>query len=160
MLMSFFVVVGISGAVYSARQYEKRLEQDIARKQEQLARVLDVRVEHENLKTRIAAREEELKRNPDFNLTSFLEREANTVGFTQPVNIQSKGDVANDGFREITADVKIRKADLPKIVDYLHRIETAPHRLTVKELRIRTTFGSKSELDADLEVSHLAPQET
>ena len=160
MLVSFFALALVGGGIWLGNKHLTRLEQEITRKQDQLKRIEEVRTEHETLKAQIAQLEGQMKQNPDFNLTSFLERAATEVAFTEAPTIQTKGETANEGFREIAVDVRLRKASLDKIVTYLHKIETAPERLTVKNLRIRTTFGSRSSLDVDIEVSVMAPQET
>jgi general secretion pathway protein M len=160
MLVSFFALLLVGGGTLSARNYLKRRQQELERKQGQLTRVEEVRAEHEALKGQISKLEEELKRDSNFNLTAFLERTSTEVGFTEPVNIQSKGETVNNGFKEIAVEVRIRKASLDRLVSYLYLIENAPQRLTMKSLRIHTAFGNKSDLDAELEVSMLAPQET
>jgi hypothetical protein len=56
--------------------------------------------------------------------------------------------------------VKLRKRSLEELVRYLYAIETAPQRLTVKSLRVRTSYRSKSELNISLDVTALKPQES
>jgi len=159
MLACFLVLGLLSTAVYSGNKYLNRQEQDIARKQDQLTRVLTIRMEHETLKRQIEALENELKSDADFNLTSFLERSSNDIGFDRTVNIQTKGETAGDGFTERAVEVKVRKAPLDKIIRLLYMVEVAPQRLSIKSLRIRTAFGSREKLDADFEVTLLTPQE-
>lgn len=158
-LVVFFVLLVLGFASWSGNRYLVKLEQDNTRKQEQLGRVLEARMAHEELRGQIDALEALLKQNGDFNLTSFLERLANEQQFPQTVNIQTKGEQVKEGVKEVTVEVRIRKAPLEKIVRYLHAIESAPQHLQVRNLRIRTTFNSRSELDLELEVVVLAPQE-
>jgi general secretion pathway protein M len=159
LLVGFFSLAGLGGTGWAGKTYLSRLDRDIQRKQDQLSRVEAVRTEHQTLKAQIDKLEQELKQNPDFNLTAYLERTSTEVGFTDPANIQSKGEVAGDGFKEISVDVRVRKAPLDKIVTYLYQIERSPQRLNVKRLRVYPAFGSKTDLNAELEVSVLAPQE-
>lgn len=159
-LVAFLVLLLVGSASWSGNRYLQRLNQENLRRQEQLVRVLEVQLSHEELKRQIDALETQLKSNEEFNLTSFLEREANTLAFPQSVNIQTKGDSVNEGVRSLSVEVKIRKAPLEKIVKYLHVIESAKERLQVQNLRIRTTFNSRAELDCELEVVVLTPQES
>ncbi|MFM7202429.1 MAG: hypothetical protein ACKO6N_16725 [Myxococcota bacterium] len=158
-LSAFFLMVLVGTAAWSGNRYLNRLEQENQRKQEQLVRILEVQLGYDELKKQITDLEAQLKGNVEFNLTSFLENTANTISFPNQVNIQSKGEETNEGVRSVKAEVKVRKAPLESILKYLHAVESAPQRLHVKNLRIRTTFNSRAELDMELEVVVLTPQE-
>lgn len=159
-LVAFFIAIVVGSAAYSGNRYLQRLSQDNIRRQEQLVRVLEIQLAHDELKGQIDALEALLKSNGDFNLTSFLERTANDLQFPQTVNIQTKGESVAEGVRSLAVEVKIRKAPLEKILRYLHAIESTAQRLQVKNLRIRTTFNSRQELDCELEVIVLTPQDS
>lgn len=159
-LVGFLIALVVGSAAYSGNRYLQRLSQDNIRKQDQLVRVMEIRMAHDELKQQIDALEAQLKTNGEFNLTSFLERTANDLQFPQTVNIQTKGEQVTEGVRALAVEVKIRKAPLKKILRYVHAIESTAQRLQVKNLRIRTTFNSRQELDCELEVVVLTPQES
>lgn len=154
-IIAFFGVSSLWG-----RSYIRRLNEDIDRKKDQLARIQEIESEHTSLVEQIKKLEDSLKSGKDFNLTAFLERVGNDISFPSPISIQSKGEASNNGFSEKTMEVRIRKAPLDKVTKYLYQVEGAPERLNVKTMRIRTAFGSRSDLDADFEISYLIPQET
>ncbi len=154
------ILVGVVALGFiSGRRYIHRLNEDIARKEQQLQRLVDVRSDYVQLKSRIEALEEKMGKGEDFSLTAFLERSANGIGFSEPVNIQSRGETANEGFTETLVDVKIRKAALDQIIRYLFAVETAPQQLRIKSVRLKTTFRSRELLDAEIEVVQLIPRE-
>ncbi len=158
-MVTTIVVVVTLLAVLQAKKHLRYLEQEIARKEQQLALVQAETTRFENLKRQISALEKQLGENPDFNLTAFLEREADKVGMADAISINTRGETAKEGFLETMVSVKLRKRSLVDVVRYLYAIETAPQLLVVKSLRIRTTYRSRSDLNVDIDVSIMTPQE-
>ncbi len=159
-MVTTIVVVVTLVAVLQAKKHLRYLEQEIARKQQQLELVRAETERYQALKQQIAAIEKQLSENPDFNLTAFLEREADKLGMSDAISINTRGETAKEGFLETLVNVKLRKRSLVDIVRYLYAIETAPQHLVIKSLRIRTSYGSRSDLHVDLDVSIMTPQET
>ncbi len=158
MVSTIFVVVTLL-VVVQARKHLRYLEQEITRKEQQLALVQAETERYQKLKRQISALEKQLGENPDFNLTAFLEREADKLDMADAISINSRGETAKEGFTETTVSVKLRKRSLVDVVRYLYAIETAPQLLVVKSLRIRTTYGSRANLNVDIDISIMTPQE-
>ena len=159
-MVTTIVVVLTLIAVIQAKKHLRYLEQEIGRKEQQLELVQAETERYQTLKQQISAIEKQLRENPDFNLTAFLEREADKLGMSEAISINTRGETAKEGFLETLVNVKLRKRSLVDIVRYLYAIETAPQHLVIKSLRIRTSYGSRSDLNVDIDVSIMTPQET
>src|SRR5688500_14001984 len=66
LLVGFFTLALIGAGSLASRNYVRRLEQEITRKQGQFDRVEQVRSEHDALKAEIATKEQELKQDQNF----------------------------------------------------------------------------------------------
>jgi len=65
----------------------------------------------------------------------------------------------SDAYEETKVQVVLKSQTLAQVVNYLHRIESAAHLLSIKTLRIRTRADKPELLDVTFTVSSLEPIE-
>lgn len=74
-------------------------------------------------------------------------------------SMEPRTSPASDAYEETKVQVVLKSQTLAQVVNYLHRIESAAHLLSIKTLRIRTRADKPELLDVTFTVSSFEPIE-
>jgi general secretion pathway protein M len=133
-----------------------RVEERVARAEQQLELMKRLRRDFDDVNHRLTAVEERIGKGPKGNLRTTLE----TLALRAAVTIESmepQASPANDRYRETKVEVGLKQVSLPQTVRYLHEIESTQQVLSVKALRIRTRVDQPELLDVTFTVSSFEP---
>ncbi|MCP3985938.1 MAG: type II secretion system protein M [bacterium] len=72
-------------------------------------------------------------------------------------SMEPRTSPASDAYEETKVQVVLKSQTLAQVVNYLHRIESATHLLSIKTLRIRTRADKPELLDVTFTVSSFEP---
>jgi type II secretory pathway component PulM len=132
------------------------VERRLQSAEQQLGAMTRLRREFDDVDHRLTAVEQRIRNGPRGNLRTTLE----TLAREASVNVESmepQASPANDRYRETKVEVGLSGVTLAQTVNYLHKIESARHVLSVKTLRIRTRADKPELLDVSFTVSSFEP---
>lgn len=128
----------VNGAALRVETAERNLE--VARR---------VQGELAALQANLGSVEERIRQGPKGNLFTTLEQLA-AQSAVKVESMEPQASPASDAYRETKVQVALKQVTLAQVVNFLHKIESAPQPLSVKSLRIRTRSEQKSGVKADL----------
>ena len=135
--------------VLSARS---RALQRVDAAEQDLASIVRLRGEYDEVNGRLAAVEQRIAQGPTGNIFTTLEalarQSAVTVDSMDPQPASPGGR-----YRETKVQVVLKAVTLAQMVSYLHGIESAPQLLSIKSLRVRTRADKPDLLDVTFTVS-------
>jgi type II secretory pathway component PulM len=144
-----FVFLGVVNPVRSAISGAR--ERTTAADQ-QLAAALRLQTELSEIRGRLDAVEDRIRKGPRGNIFTTLEalakESAVKVDSMEPQSAQS-----NEAYRETKVEVTLKAVSLAQLANYLHRIESAAQLLSIKSLRMRTRPDKPELLDVSFTVS-------
>lgn len=109
------------------------------------------------LQTRLGSVEQRIRQGPRGNLFTTLEQLA-AQSAVQVESMEPQAAAAQDAYRETRVQVVLKQVTLAQLVNFLHKIESAPQPLSVKSLRVRTRVEGQQELlDVTFSVSSFEP---
>ncbi|BCA80385.1 type II secretion system protein GspM [Desulfuromonas sp. AOP6] len=134
----------------------ERFDSQIASRQRQMVEIQQLRQEFLHLNQRIAQAETQLARSRSFSLFSFVEETGARIASRENlVSMRPQPTSEQNGFREEAVEIKVEKIRLDQLVQLLYEIEAADAFLRVKNLRVKTRFDNRSQLDATLVIASL-----
>jgi len=135
---------------------QARAERRATAAAQELAAVRALRHRYDEVNARLSAVEARIRSGPRGEIFTTLEelakQSAVRVGSMEP-----RTSPANDDYRETKVQVGLKGVTLAQVVNYLHRIESAPQLLSIKSLRIRTRADKPDLLDVTFSVSSFEP---
>ncbi|MDJ0788385.1 MAG: type II secretion system protein GspM [Myxococcota bacterium] len=142
----------IMPALDSAQAARSRLENA---EQEYLA-AKQLRTRYDEIHGRLAAVEGRIRGGPKGEIFTTLEDLAKKSA-VKVDSMEPRTSPASEEYRETKVQVALRSVTLAQVVNYLHRIESAPQLLSVKSLRFRTRQDKPELLDVTFTVSSFEP---
>jgi general secretion pathway protein M len=131
------------------------LDTRIAARQRQVQEVQALRLEYLRLQRQLSDSEARMaKGSAGFSLFSFVEAVTVQVAtkenlvYMRPQPPSTQGD-----FREESVEIRLDRIRLDQLVRLLYSIESADAYLQVKNLRVRTRFDNRTQLDVVLTIS-------
>ncbi len=124
--------------------------------EQEVAEMQRLRVEYDRIQSRLAGVERQIQQGPKGNIFTTLE----TLARQSAVKVDSMEPQAassSERYRETKVQVVLKGVTLTQMVAYLDGIESAPQRLSVKSLRIRTRADKPELLDVTFTVSTFEP---
>jgi len=124
-----------------------------------LDEMIQWKAEYEALKTNAALSSENFgKRERNFTLFSFLDREAGAVNIKDNIAYMrpSTKDDQTGQYKISTVELKIQSLTVKQLVAYLHRIETSKNVVTVKRISITRQSTAEGFIDAVLQVEAIS----
>jgi hypothetical protein len=119
-----------------------------------LARASRLAPEIRRLRQEIEVVEKRIQTGAQTNLLQLLEQLAEAAQMRDRLeSIKPKRASGNDQYPEARAEVQLRGATLPQLVQFLYRIETADLYLIVRSLSIKTRNDDTQLLDVSFSVS-------
>jgi general secretion pathway protein M len=137
---------GLWGLSNMFQWYQNRiqtLDRLIEQKQQDRMTLVRLRHEHGQIKDEIRKLEDRINRDQaNFSLLSYLESTSSKLAMRSHITQmrpQPASDV--DGYREVGVEIKMDNVTLDQIIRLLSAIETAPHLIRIKRLRLQTQFS-------------------
>lgn len=97
------------------------------------------------------------KRRKGFSVLSFIEDLANKENIRENISsVKPKKISLGEEFEETMVEIKMDDITLPKLVDFIFKIEASGHLLKVKRLRIKTRYDDRNLLHVTLQVTTFA----
>lgn len=126
-----------------------KLEKSLQRKKNEAIEIVLLQQDYQELKARQGGIAKRLqKRNPQFSLFSFLEKQATDVKVKQQVTYMKPSTTdLEDGFRESTVEMKIEEVTLNQLVDFLLKIESVENVVVVRRIAIQKSNKTSGLLD-------------
>lgn len=152
-LIWFGFVTPLASAVYDTSTRVETAERNL-----QVAR--RVQGELAALQGSLAAVERRIREGPRGNLFTTLEELA-VQSAVKVESMEPQAAAASDAYRETKVQVQLKQVTLAQVVNFLHKIESAPQPLSVKSLRVRTRSAAGADkvdlLDVTFTVSSFEP---
>jgi general secretion pathway protein M len=147
---ALFYLVVYEPAMTGLENTGRKIEVQQKRYQE----VLTLAKEYGDIRQTIAVTEKRFQRPRSFSLLSHIEGLAvkNQVK-DKMVQMKPKQGQTTRFYRENSVELKIEKAALPLLVQFMHDIENSPELLKIKEMKLRPRFDNKNLIDALIQVS-------
>ena len=143
---------GLWGLSNLSRGYSDKmdtLERLIQQKQEDRVTLVRLRHEYGKVKGKIQSLEERVSRDQGrFSLLSYLESLAQKQAMRSNITYmrpQPPSEVG--GYREVGVEIKMENVTLEQVVRMFSSMETAPHLIRVKRVRLRTRFSDSRFMD-------------
>jgi type II secretory pathway component PulM len=143
------VIQPVLGARERARERAAAAEQE-------LAAVLALRQEYDEIRGRLSTVEERIERGPRGNIFTLLESLA-TRSAVKVEAMEPQAALASDRYKETKVQVVLKNVTLAQAVHYLDQIESSEQLLSVKSLRVRTRRDRPEVLDVTFTVSSFEP---
>ena len=133
-----------------------RAEMRMANAERQLEIMNRLRLEYDEISSRLTAVEERIRSGNSGNLRTTLDTLSRKVGI--PIeSMEPQAARPSDRYRETKLEIALKQVSLPQTVRYLHEIESTVQVLSVKALRIRTRPDDSQLLDVTFTVSSFEP---
>jgi type II secretory pathway component PulM len=133
-----------------------RVEMRAANAERQLEVMNRLRLEYDEISSRLTAVEARIHSGNAGNLRTTLDTLSRKVGI--PIeSMEPQAARPNERYRETKLEIALKQVSLPQAVRYLHEIESTPQVLSVKALRIRTRPDDSQLLDVTFTVSSFEP---
>jgi hypothetical protein len=147
LLVQAVVVTPLKAATEEAVAEAEKLEQG-------LQRAARLAPEIRRLRQEIAAVDKRIQPGAQTNLLQLLEQIAEAAQMRDRLeSVKPKRASGNDQYPESRADVQLRGATLPQLVQFLYRIQTADLYLIVRSLSIKSRNDDTQLLDVSFSVS-------
>jgi type II secretory pathway component PulM len=101
------------------------------------------------LQGNLNAVERRIREGPRGNLFTTLEELA-AQSAVKVESMEPQAAPASDAYRETKVEVQLKQVTLAQVVNFLHKIESAPQPLSVKSLRVRTRSEQRGAEKVDL----------
>ncbi|MBE0596322.1 MAG: type II secretion system protein M [Desulfuromonadales bacterium] len=148
------MTVLVMGVILPYRAAMANLDTRIASRQQQAQEIQSLRQEYLLLQRQLAEAEARAAKSRDFSLFSFIENTAGQVaGRENLVYMRPQVGATQDGIREEAVEVKLEKVQLDQLIRFLHALESTDAYLQVKNLRVRTRFDNRAQIDAVMTIS-------
>jgi type II secretory pathway component PulM len=131
-------VMPFLGAVRGAASRVENAERD-------LTSALRVRAELDAVQGRLGAVEARIREGPRGNLFTTLEELA-AQSAVKVESMEPQAGAVQEPYRETKVQVVLKQVTLAQVVNFLHKIESAPQLLSVKSLRVRARSEKKEDL--------------
>lgn len=147
-LVVFLPVMVASGKI-------SRLEQEIAKGNEQLRDVVHEIDRYQEMRGKLQTAEEKLMGGFDSTIATTMESLASKADIANKIDsLKEKPTASSDIFDELTVDVRMKQVRLKELITYLHSIQENPDKLLrLKKLEIKPRYDNKKELNTSFSVS-------
>lgn len=154
-LVVFVYTAVVGGALWFGRGQIAELQGRVADREETLTLVKLLAADQVAGADQVKTIEEELKRNANQDLPSFMEKAAQKVGISgQLQGVREKGTTTERTLEDKSYGVELSKLSLQQLVDFLHEVETSRYPLKIRNAKIKSqTLAGQKVLNVTLEVS-------
>ncbi len=151
-LMVLFVVYFVVDSVLQGYQ---DLDTDIALKTEEMKKVSRLREQYQQTHRQLETIKAKLDgQQKNFSLLSFIEDLANKENIRENIgSVKPKTLPLIDPYEEKLVEIQMDDITLPKLVDFIYKIEHSGHILKVKRLRIKPRYNNRDLLSVVIQVT-------
>jgi type II secretory pathway component PulM len=146
------VAVFAFGLVQPILGASNRAGQRLAGAEQELAAVRELRARYDEVNARLSVVEARIKDGPRGEIFTTLEQLAKQSA-VKIDSMEPRTSPASEEYRETKVQVVLKSVTLVQMVNYLHRIESAPQLLSIKSLRVRSRSDDSELLDVTFSVS-------
>lgn len=136
------------------RGYDE-LDRDIAKQERDLVTLGRLSAQYQDTRrqlTQIKAKLDQTQKG--FSVLSFIEDLANKENIRENIgSMKPKKLPVNEQYEETLVEIQMDNVTLPKLIDFIFKIENSGHLLKVKRLRIKTRYDNRDLLYVTLQVS-------
>ena len=145
------------GIISPYREAVAAAETRIAARERQLEEVRMLQREYRRLQQELTVAERRLVTSArGFSLFSFIEDVTLRTGVRDHlVSMRPQSPQTQGEFREESVEIRLERIRLDQFVRLLHALDSADIHLNTKNLRLRTRFDDRKQLDAVLIVSFM-----
>lgn len=142
------------GVVTPWRNALARLDARIASRQQQVREVEALHSDLRRLQQQLTEAEGRLAKGGSFSLFSFIETAVGQVATRENlVYMRPQPASTEGGVRTETVEIRLEKIRLDQLVRLLYAVDSAEALLSVTDLKLRTRFDNRAQLDAVLTIS-------
>lgn len=154
-LAVFIVLALVFWGVDSVYQSYDDLRGKIQRQKEELKKISRLqeqyRQTHGELE-KIKSKLDQMKKG--FSLLSFIEDLANKENIRENIgSVKPKTIPMGENYEEKQVEIQMDDITLPKLVDFIYKIENSGHLLRVKRLRLKTRYDNRNLLHVTMQVA-------
>ena len=142
--------------VSPAQNFADRIANQVERAERDLDLTRRMRAEYDEVQQRLVSVEKRVEQGVRGSLRTRLESLA-TTATVKVDSMEPQVAPAGDRYKETKVEVTLKQVDLPRMVRYLHEIESTPELLSVKALRLRGRPDKSGLLDVTFTVSSFEP---
>jgi Tfp pilus assembly protein PilO len=144
-----FVLGGLASLAERYQERMKSLERLVQQKQQDRATLVRLREDYVGIRQQVRELEERIDRDRgSFSLLSFMETLADRQAVRSSITSMRPQPASElDDYRELGVEIKMENVTLEQVVRFLSSIETSPHLIRVKRMRMRTRFANPQFMD-------------
>ena len=131
------------------------LDRQLAGKQRTLNQLAIVGADYNTARAQLAEFDQRvLAGQGTFSLLSYLEEATSAVQLRDRITgMQPQAPVSTQGYREVTAELRLEGVPFPSLLKLLAKLEGSPHLIQVKRLQVKPRPDAPHRFDAGLTVS-------
>lgn len=156
MAVSLLVAALVFGVVRPILGTSEQAERRLQAAERELEAARELRARYDEVHGRLAAVESRIRSGPQGEIFTTLEQLASQSAVTID-SMEPRTSPASEDYRETRVQVALKGVTLAQVVNYLHKIESAPQLLSIKSLRLRTRSDKPELLDVTFSVSSFEP---
>lgn len=150
-VLAAFFYAGVIAPYRSALQ---RLDARIAARQRQVGELAALQREYLLLQRQLGEAERRLAKADTFSLFAFVEGLAGQIVSKENlVSMRPQPATVREDLREEAVEIRLEKIRLDQLVRLLYAVDSNEAFLTVKNLRVKTRFDNRSQLDVVLTIA-------
>ncbi|MFP4475292.1 MAG: type II secretion system protein GspM [Desulfatibacillaceae bacterium] len=154
-VMVICAIVLVEFVITPVLERRKRLENSVARAQNDLADIQILAQDYARVMARSSQAANRLDRRPaGFSLFSFLDTLAGQAGVKSHLAYMnpSASPVPESPFRRSQVDLKLQRISMEQLMQYLYRIESSDNEVFVRRMKITRTGKDEPYVDAVIQV--------
>lgn len=131
------------------------LDRQLAAKQRALSQLALVGDEYTMARAQLAEFEQRITAGKGtFSLLSYLEEAASAAKVRERITaMQPQASMSSQGYREVTAELRLEGVPFPSLLLLLAKLEDSPHLLQERRLHVKPRLDAPARFDASLTVS-------
>lgn len=131
------------------------LDRQLASKQRAISQLAIVGADYTMARAQLAAFNQRIMAGKEtFSLLSYLEEAASAAKVRELIAaMQPQVSVSSQGYREVTAELRLEGVPFPSLLKLLAKLEDSPHLIQVRRLHVKPRLDAPHRFDASLTVS-------
>jgi general secretion pathway protein M len=146
-----FVFILLEWIVAPTIKHKEKLREEISKNEVRLEELLDLEAQLRAVRGSSSESSDKSKRDQDFTLFAFLERQANRQGLKDNIEFMRPSTrQVSDSIQERVVEMRLNDIYITELVPYLYHVENAPEKVHVKRMTIRKQDQKDAPLNVDL----------
>jgi len=149
-VLCFLVFQMVIVPVLDARSH---LEQSIARKKQELAKIRELQQEYHLLKSEEGTIQDRInKRGSGFTLFTFLDRQANEAKVKKRIKYMKPSTVDGDKLDETMVEMKLQQITLTALIGFVRLVESEKNVVFIRRFSIQESGDKQGYFDSILQI--------